>query len=201
MCVFACVACARCTVLGPRYVCCSAAQIVARLNDALEDYNITNPTQMNLVFFRDAVEHVCRISRILRQPRGNAMLVGVGGSGKQSLTRMACALGGSKCFQIELTRGYGLVEFREDLKKIMLQSGVENKQVVFLFTDTQIVQESFLEDVNNVLNTGEVPNLWQTDEANKIIEDVRPAAQALVRVCSCDVVSVHGSLVCMRVCC
>ena len=91
-------------------------KIVARLTDALEDYNITNPTQMNLVFFRDAVEHVCRISRILRQPRGNAMLVGVGGSGKQSLTRMACALSGSKCFQIELTRGYGLNEFREDLK-------------------------------------------------------------------------------------
>ena len=84
------------------------------------------------------------------------MLVGVGGSGKQSLTRMSCARSDSKCFQIELTRGYGLNEFREDIKKIMLQSGVSGKQVVFLFTDTQIVSESFLEDVNNILNTGEV---------------------------------------------
>jgi dynein heavy chain len=48
---------------------------------------------------------------------------------------MACALGEIRCFQIELTRGYGIVEFRDDLKSIMLESGAEGKQVAFLFTD------------------------------------------------------------------
>ena len=52
-------------------LCLGPCQLVALLSDALEDYNVTNPTQMNLVFFRDAVEHVCRISRILRQVRCN----------------------------------------------------------------------------------------------------------------------------------
>ena len=40
------------------------------LNEFLDTYNLSNPTQMNLVFFRDAMEHITRITRILRQPRG-----------------------------------------------------------------------------------------------------------------------------------
>lgn len=49
------------------------------LLEYLEEYNIQFPSQMHLVFFADAVAHVSRICRVLRQPRGNALLVGVGG--------------------------------------------------------------------------------------------------------------------------
>lgn len=43
-------------------------------------------------------------------------------------------------------------------------AGVDNKPTVFLFNDTQIVDESFLEDINNILSSGEVPNLYKQDE-------------------------------------
>lgn len=147
-------------------------KLTAVLNDLLDNYNMAFPTQMNLVFFEDALTHTVRISRILRQPRGNAMLIGVGGSGKQSLTKMAAYVGNMACLSIEINRGYGIAEFREDVKKFMIKTGVEGKDTVFLFTDSQIVNETMLEDLNNVLNTGEVANLFPQDETDKIASDM-----------------------------
>jgi dynein heavy chain len=57
-------------------------RLLKMLDDKLSDYNISNANKMDLVFFDDAINHVSRISRILRQPRGNAMLIGVSGCGK-----------------------------------------------------------------------------------------------------------------------
>ena len=56
----------------------------------LDDYNMSSSKEMKLVFFLDAIEHVSRIARMIRQERGNALLVGVGGTGKQSLTTYVC---------------------------------------------------------------------------------------------------------------
>ena len=81
---------------------------------------------------------------MVRQPRGNALLVGVGGTGKQSLTRLAAHMCGYKCFQIELTRGYNYETFHEDLKKLYVMTGVKDENTVFLFTDTQVyIMEDF----------------------------------------------------------
>lgn len=152
-------------------------QLPKILDEYLDDYNLSSQKEMKLVFFQDAVEHVTRISRMIRQPRGNALLVGVGGTGKQSLTRMACHMAGFKCFQIEITRGYGYAEFREDLKKLYELAGSKGQDTVFLFTDTQIVVEEFLEDINNILNSGEVPNLFEPDEIEQFLQPVRPLAR------------------------
>ena len=87
-----------------RYELGGIDKITALLGDALDEYNVSFPTRMNLVFFSDAVRHIARMSRILRQPRGNAMLVGVGGSGKQSTTRMAAFIAQMPCL-ISASRG------------------------------------------------------------------------------------------------
>jgi dynein heavy chain len=147
------------------------------LEEYLEEYNVTMNKEVRLIFFLDAKQHITRISRIIRQPRGNALLVGVGGTGKQSLTRLACHISDYQCFQIELTRTYGDVEWHEDLKKLYRSAGVEGKNTVFLLSDTQIKSETFLEDVNNILNSGEVPNLFEVDEREKILGELRPVAR------------------------
>ncbi|KAK9295362.1 hypothetical protein QLX08_010308 [Tetragonisca angustula] len=147
------------------------------LEDYLEDYRFSVGKDMRIIFFMDAIEHVCRLARILRSERGNGLLIGVGGMGKQSLTRLASHLNGYKCYQIEVTRTYDKHSWHEDLRRFYFEPGTEAKHTTFLFTDTQIVLEEFLEDINNTLNTGEVPNLYETDELEKVIIATRPAAK------------------------
>ena len=132
---------------------------------------------MRLVMFLDAIEHVSRICRVIRLPLGNALLLGVGGSGRQSLTRLAAALEYFE-LQIEVAKGYGKNEWHDDLRKVLLMAGKDGKDVVFLFTDTQIVQENFLEDINNILNSGEVPNLLKNEHVEEISAALRPIMAA-----------------------
>uniref|UniRef100_A0A670K2Q2 Dynein axonemal heavy chain 6 n=1 Tax=Podarcis muralis TaxID=64176 RepID=A0A670K2Q2_PODMU len=132
---------------------------------------------MNANNFKFIFNFPHRIARMIRQERGNALLVGVGGTGKQSLTRLASHICGYKCFQIELSRGYNYDTFHDDLRKLYKMAGVEDKDMVFLFTDTQIVVEEFLEDINNILNSGEVPNLFEKDELEFVMAATRPKAK------------------------
>ena len=74
----------------------------AIMNEYLEDYNGQTSAPMGLVLFTDAMEHVSRIARIIRQPLGNALLLGVGGSGRQSLTKLATFMAEYQLFMIEV---------------------------------------------------------------------------------------------------
>ncbi|XP_078270493.1 dynein axonemal heavy chain 1 [Rhinoraja longicauda] len=154
-------------------------KMVNVIEEYMDDFNQTNTNKLKLILFMDAIQHICRVSRILRQPMGNALLLGVGGSGRQSLTKLAAHMAEYDCFQIELAKNYGTSEWREDIKRILMKAGVQYQHIAFLFVDTQIKEESFLEDVNNILNSGDVPNIYNFDEQEVIFTAMKPVVQDL----------------------
>uniref|UniRef100_A0A803WAA3 Dynein axonemal heavy chain 17 n=1 Tax=Ficedula albicollis TaxID=59894 RepID=A0A803WAA3_FICAL len=148
------------------------------LGEALDSYNEVNAA-MNLVLFEDAVSHICRISRILESPRGNALLVGVGGSGKQSLARLAAHISNLSVFQITLRKGYGIPDLKLDLASQYIKAALKNIPSVFLMTDSQVAEESFLVVINDFLASGEVPGLFQDTDLETIIGTMRPQVKSL----------------------
>jgi dynein heavy chain len=115
--------------------------MLTKIEEYLEDYNAGSKHPMKLVMFLDACDHVSKICRILRQPQGNALLLGVGGSGRQSLSKLATFMSNFRLYQIEVIKGYSMSNWRDNLKFCLMQAGVEAKVTSFLFVDTQIINE------------------------------------------------------------
>uniref|UniRef100_H2ZKB5 AAA+ ATPase domain-containing protein n=1 Tax=Ciona savignyi TaxID=51511 RepID=H2ZKB5_CIOSA len=159
--------------LSPLFKSVSTWQAMNKLLvDGLEAYNEVNAV-MNLVLFEDAMSHIARINRILESPRGNALLVGVGGSGKQSLSRLAAFISGLEVFQITLRKGYGIPDLKVDLGALCIKAGLKNIGTMFLLTDAQVPDEKFLVLVNDLLASGEIPELLPEDEVENVISGVR----------------------------
>ena len=134
-------------------------------DQALLEFNDEPDTKkMDLVLFMDAMEHVVKVFRIITTPKGNGLLVGVGGSGRKSLASLATFIADFDLYMIEITKAYGVNEWKDDMMNMFNRGGVEERGTVFLFSDNHIIKEAFLEDVNNILNNGEIPNLFNTPE-------------------------------------
>lgn len=142
----------------------------------LEKHNTEFPAKkMELVLFNDALEHLLRINRLMEMPRGSALLVGVGGSGKQSLTRLSAYIVRSVIFKITITKQYNKNSFLEDMQFLYKSAGHLRKSTTFLFTESEIKDEVFLEYINSILLTGDIPGLFAKDEMMAMTADIRNA--------------------------
>ena len=132
--------------------------------------------KLDLVLFDAAIKHVARITRALTLPRGNLLLVGVGGSGKQSLTRLSAFVANHTFAFLTMSKGFGVNQLFDAIREQYLAS-TTGRCVTMLFTDGDIKQEIFLEYINSFLSNGEIPGLFQADQRDAVLNEMRVVAK------------------------
>lgn len=129
-----------------------------------------------LVVFDEVLEHALRIDRVLRQPMGHLLLVGDSGAGKTVLSKFVSWMNGFGIFQIKAHSRYGIEDFNEDLRRLMTRVGVENEKICFIFDEANVLGSGFLEAMNALLASGEVPGLFEGDEYTALMSHCRDSA-------------------------
>ncbi|KAG5186150.1 dynein heavy chain [Tribonema minus] len=128
-----------------------------------------------LVMFDEAVDHVLRIDRVLRQPMGHVLLVGESGVGKTVLSKFVAWMNGLSIFQIKAARGYALEAFDADLRAVMRRAGCGGERVCFIFDESNALAPAFLERMNALLASGEIPGLFEGDDRAALLAACREA--------------------------
>ena len=153
-----------------------------RLTNELGEYN-SKYKIMNLVLFDEAIEHVMRIARSMRRLGGNIILVGPEACGKQSLARLAAWTCGDIPFHVASNCKSTFRACLRDLVKFVAVSSLKGKSAVIYVNVENIDNDEILADLESVMTTGYVRDLFEDREYDLILNEIRPAAQAaMVRV-------------------
>lgn len=154
--------------------------IDAFVNNAMTGVNLYNDSHLNkmdLVLFPYALQHLSKLCRLLSMPSGNALMVAAGGYGRKSLTKLVASYLQYVLVQPEINNNYDKAMWRNDLKKVMKESGGFGNDAVLLLTESEFKEESFIQDIDSLLKCGDISNMHNTDEKQQILEIVRLAAQ------------------------
>uniref|UniRef100_A0A8C9S5I7 Cytoplasmic dynein 2 heavy chain 1 n=1 Tax=Scleropages formosus TaxID=113540 RepID=A0A8C9S5I7_SCLFO len=132
--------------------------------------------EVDLLLFREVLDYMSRVDRVLSYPGGSLLLAGRCGVGRHTATSVVSHMHGAALFTPKIVRGYGLKHFKGDLKTVMQQAGIEGQQVVLVLEDYQLLEPSFLEMVNSLLSSGEVPGLYSTEELEPLLSPLKDQA-------------------------
>ena len=154
--------------------------LIRSIEEIITDLNTAHKKKhLDIVLFDDAIHHLARISRIISVNNTHAVLVGIGGNGRSTMTDLAAFIQKQEIFTIHIGKKFTQNDWKDGIKNLFKKVALDKQQIVFKFYESQMVEE-YMEDINNILNSGEVPNLFSFDEREEIFMEMREHHKQLV---------------------
>ncbi|XP_072706738.1 cytoplasmic dynein 2 heavy chain 1 isoform X3 [Ciconia boyciana] len=132
--------------------------------------------EIEVLLFQEVLSYISKVDRVLSFPGGSLLLAGRSGVGRRTVTSLVSHMHGAVLITPKISRDYQLKQFKNDLKYVMELAGIEGQQVVLLLEDYQFVHSTFLEMINSLLSSGEVPGLYKIEELEPLLSPLKDQA-------------------------
>ncbi|XP_075347137.1 cytoplasmic dynein 2 heavy chain 1 isoform X3 [Mycteria americana] len=132
--------------------------------------------EIKVLLFQEVLSYISKVDRVLSFPGGSLLLAGRSGVGRRTVTSLVSHMHGAVLITPKISRDYQLKQFKNDLKYVMELAGIEGQQVVLLLEDYQFVHSTFLEMINSLLSSGEVPGLYKIEELEPLLSPLKDQA-------------------------
>ena len=132
-----------------------------------------------MVIHESMVDHILRIDRALKQVQGHMMLIGASRTGKTILTRFIEWLNGLKIVQPKIHRHSNLSDFDMILKKAISDCSLKESRTCLIIDESNILETAFLERMNTLLANADIPDLFQGEEYDKLLNNLRNKTRSL----------------------
>eukprot|EP00074_Homo_sapiens_P031231 NP_001364.1 dynein heavy chain 14, axonemal isoform 1 [Homo sapiens] len=111
--------------------------------------------------------------RLLSRELENCFQIGIDGCGKKTCATLACYLTDNKLYRVPISHKCAYIEFKEVFKKVFIHAGLKGKPTVLMVPNLNIEQDSFLEDLNYIISSGRIPDLFENVELDSIAMKIR----------------------------
>ena len=131
---------------------------------------------LDMVLVPEVLSLVAAYDRVLAKPGGSLLLCGRSGVGRRNAVSVVSALHHAKLLALKMGKNYGVKQFKNELKNAMQIAGVDNQQVFFMLEDHNLTSPQFLDMINSLLSSGEVPGLYTPEELEPLLTPLRQNA-------------------------
>ncbi|EJD73854.1 cytoplasmic dynein 2 heavy chain 1, variant [Loa loa] len=126
--------------------------------------------------FNEFVKLCSQIDRVITTPGGSLLLAGRAGMGRREAASLVANMHQMPVFSPKLTSSYGIKQFRNDLKTVIQDAAVNGKHVVYIVEDYQLLQDAFLQSINSLLSSGNLPGIFSVQEFDSFLVNLREQA-------------------------
>ncbi|SCN60390.1 dynein heavy chain, putative [Plasmodium chabaudi chabaudi] len=155
--------------------CKNIEELTLYLSEELNEYN--NFYNLNIVLFNDAIKHICKLIRIIDNLKSDALLLGIGGCGKTTISKFSSYVASKTFIEIDFSRHCTDNDIKKYLQNIFHRCVMKNEDIILFLKESKI-HDNFFIYINEYMCTNNIINLYTKEEKDYVINNIRSIAKS-----------------------